>query len=394
MKTEDNFSMKRLTAILSMMVGLLGLSIFWAIWYHFSIDQIITFCVISLLFFPVFFLFLYMERMQGHLLHNPDISYQKISKGFLVMLILYLVYSFLPAYSAAVMIPVMFLVMISNTAVGIVCGLFLDLLLCMISAANYYELAAYVILTLMGALMALLFEQKRYRIYMNIIIFSISMSVPGLFYYMGSFKMNYRIFIYGAIGGVVTCLVFLIFYDKMLYQAENEITLTLQEIIAPEFPLVKEIQNYSEMDYVHAVNVSRVAYQCAVQVGADANVAAAAGFYYRLGKLEGEPFIDNGVIRAKQNCFPASVVEILSEYNGDQKMPSTKESAIVHMVDAVITKFELIDKDTLSSTWNHDIVIYQTLNEKSASGLYDESGLSMNLYLKIREYMVKGVMLF
>lgn len=394
MKTEETMSTKRLTAILSMMVGLLGLSLFWAIWYRFTIDQIITFCVLSLLFFPVFFLFLYMERMQGHLLGNPDYSYNKLAKGFLVMLVLYLIFSFLPSYSAAVMIPALFLVMLSNTAVGIVCGLFLDMLLCMISAVSYYELAAYVMLTLTGALMALLFEKKKYRICMNIIIFSISMSVPGLFYYMSSFKMNYRIFVYGAIGGLVTCLVFLIFYDKMIYQAKNEVTLTLQQIIAPEFPLVKEIQNYSEVDYVHAVNVSRVAYQCAVQIGADPNVAAAAGFYYRLGKLEGEPFIDNGVMRAKQNCFPASVVEILSEYNGEQKLPSTKESAIVHMVDAVITKFEFIDKDTLSSTWNHDIVIYQTLNEKSASGIYDESGLSMNLYLKIREYLVKGVMLF
>ena len=394
MKTEDNLSMKRLAAILSMMVGLLGLSLFWALWYHYMIDQIITICVLSLLFFPVFIVFLYMERKQGRLLLNPDSDYRKISKGFLVMLVLYLAFSFLPAYSAAVMLPAMFLVLLSNTAVGITCGLFLDVLLCMISASSYYELAAYTILTLTGALMALLFEQKRYRIYMNIIIFSISMSVPGLFYYLGSFKMNYHIFLYGSIEGLITCLLFLIFYDKVAYQAKNEVYLTLQEIIAPEYPLVKEIQNYSEMDYVHAVNVSRVAYQCAVQIGADANVAAAAGFYYRLGKLEGEPFIDNGVTRAKQNCFPNAVVDILSEYNGEQKMPSTKESAIVHMVDSVITKFELIDKDTLSSTWNHDIVIYQTLNEKSASGIYDESGLSMNQYLKIREYLVKGVMLF
>ena len=34
------------------------------------------------------------------------------------------------------------------------------------------------------------------------------------------------------------------------------------------------------------------------------------------------------------------------------------------------------------------MVIYQTLNEYSAAGLYDRSGLSMNMFLKIREYLV------
>ena len=34
------------------------------------------------------------------------------------------------------------------------------------------------------------------------------------------------------------------------------------------------------------------------------------------------------------------------------------------------------------------MVIYQTLNEYSASGIYDQSGLGMNMFLKIREYLV------
>ena len=55
----------------------------------------------------------------------------------------------------------------------------------------------------------------------------------------------------------------------------------------------------------------------------------------------------------------------------------------------IVTKFDLLDKDTFSSGWNREIVIYQTMNEKSAEGLYDESGLSMNQFLTIREMLVK-----
>ena len=53
-----------------------------------------------------------------------------------------------------------------------------------------------------------------------------------------------------------------------------------------------------------------------------------------------------------------------------------------------------LDKETLSSSWNQDILVYQTLNENSASGLYDKSGFSMNMFLKIRDYLIKEADLF
>ena len=95
-------------------------------------------------------------------------------------------------------------------------------------------------------------------------------------------------------------------------------------------------------------------------------------------------------MRIAQNCcFPESVIRIINEYNGERELPTTIESAIVHMVDGLVKKFEVFDSRTMSSEWNQDMVIYQTLNEFSASGIYDRSGLGMNMFLKIREYLVK-----
>ncbi len=65
----------------------------------------------------------------------------------------------------------------------------------------------------------------------------------------------------------------------------------------------------------------------------------------------------------------------------------------MQIADMIVTKFDLLDKDTFSSGWNREIVIYQTMNEKSAEGLYDESGLSMNQFLTIREALVKEELL-
>ena len=70
------------------------------------------------------------------------------------------------------------------------------------------------------------------------------------------------------------------------------------------------------------------------------------------------------------------------------------ESAIVHVVDSVVAKFDVLDKATLSSSWNQDILVYQTLNENSVSGMYDKSGFSMNMFLQIRDYLIKEAKLF
>ncbi len=70
-------------------------------------------------------------------------------------------------------------------------------------------------------------------------------------------------------------------------------------------------------------------------------------------------------------------------------MPSTRESAIVHMVDACIKKIEFLRTQEPPASWNQEMIIYQTLNELSATGIYDESGLSMNQFLKVRELLVR-----
>jgi membrane-associated HD superfamily phosphohydrolase len=122
-------------------------------------------------------------------------------------------------------------------------------------------------------------------------------------------------------------------------------------------------------------------------INANDRLAECAAFYYRLGKIEGEPMIDNAIKIANNHCLPIDVIQILSEYGGIISLPSTKESAIVHMVDSVVTKVELFDSDSMSSSWNQNMVIYQTINELSQKGFYDNSGLTMNQFLIIREIL-------
>ena len=161
------------------------------------------------------------------------------------------------------------------------------------------------------------------------------------------------------------------------------------EFLNPDYGLRQDIRKFSFIEYQHAERVSRLSRICAGEIHANEDLAACAGFYYRLGKMEGEPMIDNALRVANDHCFPEDVIQILSEYGGIISLPSSKESAIVHMVDSVVTKVELFDADSMSSTWNQNMVIYQTINELSQKGYYDNSGLTMNQFLIIRERLAK-----
>ena len=131
----------------------------------------------------------------------------------------------------------------------------------------------------------------------------------------------------------------------------------------------------------------------AKEVGYRANLCLAGGFYYRMGRWIGEPYIKNAVNKAESLCFPAELISILAEYYGEEQLPSSPESALVHMVDAVVIRLEAMEQNVGQSVWNRDIVIYQTVNDFSSSEIYDHSGMSMNQFLKIREFLAKEELL-
>ena len=54
-------------------------------------------------------------------------------------------------------------------------------------------------------------------------------------------------------------------------------------------------------------------------------------------------------------------------------------------------KMDAISKqgNQMDSGWNKQMLIYQTFNDLSLSGIYDDSGISINQFLRIRNVLVK-----
>lgn len=298
-----------------------------------------------------------------------------------------------PAYSVPMLAVAVLLSVLSLPLAGLLGTLFHCMVLVIYHNHNIFLLLCYILLGAGGCVLSQYLKKKENRRYAAFFGGILSFGCVLIFSYLQTSQLKGNVVSYGLCNGVITLIcIFLIariLFKQEQHTPEYNLNRELDRIISEQYGLVQAILEYSIKDYEHAKRVSKISGACARLLNANPSIAIAAGFYYRLGRMEGEPYVENGVALAKKHHFPKQVITILSEYNGIEKMPSTVESAIIHIVDSVVTKFDVLDKETLSSSWNQDIVVYQTLNENSAAGLYDKAGFSMNMFLKIRDYLIK-----
>lgn len=380
---------KRVANLVLLLLIILGT--IWTLGYlrGLYLDEILGLAFLGVMFYVILVYQLEHNRVRMALSNNPQNDYGKAVIGFWIGAVITVAGSFFPEFLKPFILIPLFMTALATPQLAICAGIFFDGVLCLAINASAQEVILYGMMVLFGSMLATSFEENKNRIWSALISVALSVMMPGIFYYITYCETSPVYFLYGALEGVFFFLCLLLFYDKLSSLRKNEVQDKLMDLLDDTYPLARELAKFSKADYQHAKRVSQIAARCAGEIGADAGVCAVAGLYYRIGIIEGEPVAENGVRLAQRECFPQEILQIISEYNGVLAEPSTAESAIVHMVDGVIKKLEVLGEQTTGSDWNQDMVIYQTLNEFSAEGLYDKSGISMNMFLKIREYLVK-----
>lgn len=390
--SELSFSSKRLARLIGLFLLSLVLPMLCGLLHNARIDQLIVWCFICSVCVVCFGVYVEYERLHEGTCMDMGNDYAMLTFVYLVGMAGACVAAFFPAYTA----PVMAIGILCNgtfsTKIGAAMGVYFAVLAAVFCGTGLYTMAAYVTLAVVSIFLAELALDGRLRIWVGMLIISLSVVLPVCCCYLDTHMLQPQVILITLPGSILTLLVVHIL-PGLRNRVQTEEEIGLDTIMDRQYHLQKMIEKYSSVDYDHALRVSRLAAKVAGELGADEKLTMAGGFYYRIGKLEGEPFIENGVRIAQQNCFPERLVQILEEYNGINRAPGTLESAIVQISDMIVTKFDLLDKDTFSAGWNRDIVIYQTMNEKSSEGLYDHCGLSMNQFLKIRELLVKEELL-
>ncbi len=351
-------------------------------------DEVVVYLVVDFIFMALFLFILEYNRMHKSISSNKETTFRRILHGYIISWVIIVGSSFMPEFIKPMLAIPLVMMAFGTQTIAICVGMFLNAMLCLILGSAIHEMVLYTLLILFGCMLADAVEKSRLKIWCELVILAISTIMPVLFYYLAYREVKMPLLLFGALEGLVIDVFLHLFYIRAVDEKEAEIPNMLDDMLDESYPLSRELKNFSKADYKHAERVSLLSEKCARLIGADEKLCAVAGFYYRIGILEGESIVAGGVRIAQRECFPEDVIRVISEYNGEQELPSTIESAIVHMVDGLMKKLELFDTDMMSSGWNQNMVIYQTLNDFSAQGLYDKSGLSMNMFLKIREYLV------
>lgn len=390
LRQETNFSKKRIGWCIGIALLFLIGSFYHSTKLGFYVDEVFCIIVLNVVFLMMIFLELMHVRLAGKMRYDKITNFHWLFFIVFICWGLQMIGGYCPEFFAPMLGIGLLLSSVIPISLAFPFGIYFACMTGLVTSAGVPVFLCYCFLVIFGVVIGNIFHyykvMEAFGLYLY--VFSLQMIIPILFYYMSYHELKKQIFFIGLIEGIIDIFVCLLCQKFLIKEQCNQNNYQYERLLEPTFELVKDIENYSMAEFLHGKRVSKLAYMCAEEIGGNVQLAACGGFYYRIGKMEGEPIIDNAIKLANHHCFPTDVIDILQEYGGIVRKPQTRESAIVHMIDLLVTKIELLDQDTMSSTWNQDMVIYQTLNELSQQGFYDESGLSMNQFLRIREKLV------
>ena len=385
---NERFVAKRFWNIFFMLFLMIIFTVAIGIKEQLWIDQMLCLILLDFVFFLILLFLLEFNRDKKAIASNRETNYAKTLSGFIMMTIAAFGCSFFPEYVKPVIILPFLVASLGNVEIAFCTSSFFAVIIAIATEMQSVEIVLVFLMILLGSMLSKALENIHNRLWCSILILCLSVMLPEIFFYLFHQQSDFSIVIWGLAEGIVVGVFVYLFYDKLRIFREKEVKVILEDVLEKEYPLAKELRKFSKKEYIHGRRVSDAARACARVVGCDEQICAVAAFYYRIGIIDGDNIAENGVRIAEKYCFPEEVIKIINEYYGTISLPSTIESAIVQMCDGVIKKLEVLDQTTMSSNWNQDMVIYQTLNEFSAQGMYDEAGLSMNRFLKIREYLV------
>jgi len=303
--------------------------------------------------------------------------------------------------------PIILLGMIFSLFYGRSVGLSMAVAIC---AYNVFTLASrpdyivygpefmLVVVMLVLAGFAAYIVNKSGKIYFEIIMYIATYVLSVWFYKVfGYFAIDYpgcEIYcedsfkFFASKGTLISIIIFVVI--RIIYYVIDKgiiINKKLRSNSTNDYVLIDEMKKNSSALYNHSMEVAKLSALAAKNIGVNENVAFAGGLYHDIGKLAGNNYVHEGVRIANKYKIPKQVKNIIIEHNLKNRLPKTKESAIVMLADTGVSAVEYLRSNNKAA--DEPVVFENSMMTRLKNGALNDSNLTINEFNKIKEVFLQ-----
>ncbi|MBQ9768265.1 MAG: HD domain-containing protein [Lachnospiraceae bacterium] len=177
--------------------------------------------------------------------------------------------------------------------------------------------------------------------------------------------------------------------DRAVTESDAALTEALSKLCNEEAELLVKLSKEHPSAFFHARRVALIASEIAERLeGVNALLVKTGGYYHEIGRVLGKNTLENTLLAAEAEDFPAPLVSVLREHTVNGDKPTTKEAALVFLTDNICSMCEYLKKSQGGRVLIEK-VIDKALNLRITKGDLNASGLSIKEFSVIRNTMAE-----
>lgn len=381
---KKKYSYKRMFFLALMVVTTVAMD--FAVAFLIKADEydLINLLISSIVLLIVAIVWLEFDRVSHEFSDEKYGNYARIFVSVLFSSIMIIICSFFKLTIIPISTISLGISLITGPTTGIVFGSYFSVIYFSVLNVDYRFFVLYLILTIIGAITARLFTDKETYIGGSIVLMCTYFICSIGIYFAIDQTISLESILYAVINGVVAVGVSILHGRYVAAKIDNVQNKRVEALIDEDCDIRLEMHEKNPESYFECVSISEMAYVAAGVIGADANLAKAGGLYSRIGIIAGENIETNNTIVSDVYNFPTNLIQCIYEVSSKDTKPTSKEAGIVYMAIKCHKAFSVLKNDTIRSGWNKEIVLQQVFNNATNDGSLENSGITMNDFVKIK----------
>lgn len=156
-----------------------------------------------------------------------------------------------------------------------------------------------------------------------------------------------------------------------------------------DLDLMNQLKESSPAIYEHCMLVGNISKNAAKVIGADEDLAYAAGCYHEVGRIEGKDYVVNGEKILSEKGVSQKVIDVMKEHNMNYGKPSSKEAAIIMLTDSIATIIQYYHLKQPDKQVNLEKLVTSTIGKRTEQGLLKDSSLTQEELAQLKDCYIQ-----